>query len=349
MGILSSKTSENGLIFDPRKILGMQSASTASTTVTGGLMRFPPTLRPTLILGASGRIGGLLRHQWASAAADLRWQRRARPEGAEAGAQGWHVLDPMADPDALAEAARGAAAILCLAGPVPGGAAGRELSARQLVQHRDLALAALEAAAHVRDAGAGAPRVLLASSAAVYGTASGPLQEDTPLAPLAPYGLAKAEMEQAARARAAELGLGVTLLRIGNIAGIDAILGGWQPGFCLDQFADGQTPRRSYIGPRTLADVLATLICCPDLPQVLNIAQPGLVAMGDLLQAAGLEFARRPAPAQAIAEVQLDVTRLIGLLAAQPVPAADLPARLPVATAAELVAEARALDLLPNS
>lgn len=99
-------------------------------------MRFLPTLRPTLILGASGRIGGLLRHQWASAAADLRWQRRARPEGAEAGAQGWHVLDPLADPDALAEAARGAAAILCLAGPVPGGAAGRELSARQLVQDR---------------------------------------------------------------------------------------------------------------------------------------------------------------------------------------------------------------------
>ncbi|AUQ64833.1 NAD-dependent epimerase/dehydratase family protein [Phaeobacter inhibens] len=316
-------------------------------------MRFPPTLRPALILGGSGRIGGILRHQWASAGADLRWQRRARPDGAETEVQGWHVFDPLADPEALAEAARGAAAILCLAGPVPGGAAGHDLSARQLVQHRDLALAALEAAAHVRDAGAGtrtgAPRVLLASSAAVYGAAPGSLSEDTPLAPVAPYGVTKAEMEQAAQARAAELGLGVTLLRIGNIAGIDAILGGWQPGFCLDQFADGQTPRRSYIGPRTLADVLATLIRCPDLPQVLNIAQPGLVAMGDLLQAAGLEFARRPAPAQAIAEVQLDVTRLIGLLAAQPVPAADLPACLPVATAADLVAEARVLDLLPNS
>ncbi|APG49368.1 NAD-dependent epimerase/dehydratase family protein [Phaeobacter porticola] len=320
-------------------------------------MRFPPTLRPALILGASGRIGGILRHQWASAGADLRWQRRARPDGAETEVQGWHVFDPLADPEALAEAARGAAAILCLAGPVPGGAAGHDLSARQLVQHRDLALAALEAAAHVRDAGAGAgvetgtgaPRVLLASSAAVYGAAPGSLSEDTPLAPVAPYGAAKAEMEQAAQARAAELGLEITLFRIGNIAGLDAILGGWRAGFCLDQLANGQTPRRSYIGPRTLAEVLAALLRCPDLPQVLNIAQPGAVAMGDLLQAAGLEFARRPAPAQAIAEVQLDVARLIGLLAAQPVPAADLPARLPVATAADLVAEVRALDLLPNA
>ncbi|ATG38059.1 putative NAD dependent epimerase/dehydratase (plasmid) [Phaeobacter piscinae] len=316
-------------------------------------MRFPPTLRPILILGASGRIGGILRHQWASAGADLRWQRRARPDGAEPVAAGWHVFDPLADPEALAAAARGAAAILCLAGPVPGGAAGRDLSAHQLMQHRDLAMATLEAAARVRDAetgaGTGAPRLLLASSAAVYGAAPGPLSEDIPLAPMAPYGVAKAEMEQAAQARAAELGLEISLLRIGNIAGIDAILGGWRAGFCLDQFADGQTPRRSYIGPGTLAEVLASLIQCPDLPQVLNIAQPGAVAMGDLLQAAGLDCARKPAPAQAIAEVRLDVTRLIGLLAAQPVPAADLPARLPVATAADLVAEARALTLLPQS
>ncbi|ATF20753.1 NAD-dependent epimerase/dehydratase family protein [Phaeobacter gallaeciensis] len=303
-------------------------------------MRFPPRLRPILILGASGRIGGILRRQWDSAGADLRWQRRAWPDGAGSDAQAWHVFDPLADPEALAEAAQGAAAILCLAGPVPGGAAGRDLSARQLVQHRDLALATLEAAARVRDAETGAPRVLLASSAAVYGAAPGPLSEDIPLAPLAPYGVAKAEMEQAAQARAAELGLKITLLRIGNIAGLDAILGGWRAGFCLDQFADGQTPRRSYIGPRTLAEVLASLIRCPDLPQVLNIAQPGAVAMGDLLQAAGLQFARRPAPAQAIAEVQLDVTRLIGLLA-------DQPTALPAASPQDLVAEARALALLP--
>ncbi|ATG45987.1 Nucleoside-diphosphate-sugar epimerase (plasmid) [Phaeobacter piscinae] len=305
-------------------------------------MRFPPTLRPILILGASGRIGGILRHQWASAGADLRWQRRARPDGAEPDAEGWHVFDPLADPEVLAAAARGTAAILCLAGPVPGGAAGRDLSARQLMQHRDLALATLEAAARVRDAETGAPRLLLASSAAVYGVAPGPLSEDIPLAPVAPYGVAKAEMEQAAQARAAELGLEISLLRIGNIAGIDAILGGWRAGFCLDQFADGQTPRRSYIGPRTLAEVLATLIQCPDLPQVLNIAQPGAVAMGDLLQAAGLDCARRPAPAQAIAEVQLDVTRLIGLLA-------DQLAALPAASPQDLVAEARALTLLPQS
>ncbi|MEK0165822.1 NAD-dependent epimerase/dehydratase family protein [Phaeobacter sp. A36a-5a] len=318
-------------------------------------MRFPPilipALAPVLIMGASGRIGGLLRSQWSGPEQGLRWQRRRPPVGTGPDGRGWHVFEPLAEPEALLQAAVGCAAILCLAGPVPGGTAGGDLRAGQLVQHRDLALAALEASARARDAGAGAgaPRVLLASSAAVYGATPGPLREDTPLAPLAPYGVAKAEMEQAACARATELGLDVTLLRIGNIAGFDAILGGWRAGFRLDQFADGQTPRRSYIGPRTLAEVLAALIASPALPQVLNIAQPGLVAMGDLLQAAGLEFARRPAPGDAIAEVQLDVSRLIGLLTPEPAPAADLPACLPVATATDLVAEARGLGLLSPS
>ncbi|MFS4583689.1 NAD-dependent epimerase/dehydratase family protein [Phaeobacter sp. C3_T13_0] len=313
------------------------------------MMRFPPIL----ILGASGRIGGLLRMCWDGAGQDLRWQCR-RVQGADRTdqpGQGWHVFDPLADPAALQQVARGAAATLCLAGPVPGGGAGRDLSAGQFAQHKDLALAVLDAAARARDDGPAAlpGRVLLASSAAVYGVTPGPLHEDTPLAPVAPYGVAKAEMEQAATTRATELGLEVTLLRIGNIAGLDAILGGWRPGFSLDEWADGRTPRRSYIGPRTLADVLATLVCTADLPQVLNIAQPGLVSMGGLLQAAALDFGRRPAPDHAIAEVQLDVARLIGLLAAQPSPAAGLPLSLPLATSADLVNEARQLDLLPNS
>lgn len=148
-----------------------------------------------------------------------------------------------------------------------------------------LALAAVRAGAK-----AGVP-VLLSSSAAVYGNQTGVLDETCPLAPLNAYGQAKARMEREAQALAQNLGARVTSLRIGNIAGVDAILGGWRAGFALDRFADGATPRRSYIGAVTLARVLGDLARCSvggrDLPDVLNVAAPGMIEMGALLDAAG--------------------------------------------------------------
>ena len=117
-------------------------------------------------------------------------------------------------------------------------------------------------------------------------------------------------MERQGARLAAELGVRVSSLRIGNIAGLDAILGGWRPGFQLDRFPDGRTPRRSYIGVETLARVLGDLAAAPDLPAVLNVAAPGAVEMGALLEAAGLGWTARPAPATAIAEVRLGVQAL---------------------------------------
>ena len=55
-----------------------------------------------------------------------------------------------------------------------------------------------------------------------------------------------------------------------------------------------------------LAQVLAALVQHRGLPEVLNLAQPGPVAMGDLLRAAGLDFSLRPAPDSAIPEVALE-------------------------------------------
>ncbi len=153
-------------------------------------------------------------------------------------------------------------------------------------------------------------RVLLASSAAVYGSEQGLLREDRALAPLSDYGRAKAEMEAEGARLGQVLGVAVTALRIGNIAGLDAILGGWRPGFVLDWFADGRTPRRSYIGVSTLARVLERLVRTSDLPPVLNVAAPGMVEMGALLDAAGLAWTPRPAEEGAIPEVALDVARL---------------------------------------
>ncbi|WP_424980018.1 NAD-dependent epimerase/dehydratase family protein [Leisingera sp. S232] len=294
-----------------------------------------------LVLGATGRIGQLLQlcppadlspglSAGPSAGLALRLQARrgAADRWAENGLGDWRVFDPLAEPAALARAADGAHAILCLAGPVPGRGAGR--GAGDMADHIRLGEAAVRAAA---GAGAGC-RVLLASSAAVYGARSGLLAEETPLQPANAYGEAKAEMEARAAALAAELAVPACALRIGNIAGFDAALGGWQPGFTLDRFPDGSTPRRSYIGVQCLAQVLAALLMAPELPPVLNIAQPGTVEMGALLQAAGKPFALRPAPPAAIPEVALDVSRLQMLLAA----------RLAAADAAAMAAEWAALE-----
>jgi len=268
-----------------------------------------------LVLGASGRLGAMLRRVWP--AGQGLWQARAGPEsGSGQGGADWLRLDPLAEPAALADAAGRAEAILCLAGVTPAAAA----RGADMGDNIALGLAAVRAGAKGDD-GVGVP-VLLASSAAVYGAQGGLLSEDAPPAPVSAYGRAKAEMEARAADLAAGLGVAVTSLRIGNVAGADVLLGGWRAGFALDRFADGRTPRRSYIGPATLARVLGDLaaraVLRRDLPGALNIAAPGAVEMGALLDAAGLAWAPRPAPAGAIPEVALDVTALAGLVALAP-------------------------------
>ncbi|SEG19474.1 Nucleoside-diphosphate-sugar epimerase [Jhaorihella thermophila] len=259
----------------------------------GRAMHFPRIL----VLGATGRIGAILRRLWLRSGArtgdHVLWQARAARHG------NWAVFDPR-DPDAVARAARGCDTILCLAGVTPTRAA----RGAAMADNVRLGLAA------VRGGAAAGARVLLASSAAVYGGGQGLLAETVPPAPLSDYGRAKAEMEHRAIALGAELGVSVTCLRIGNVAGADAILGDWRPGFRLDRFADGRTPRRSYVGPATLARVLKDLAAASDLPPVLNVAAPGSVEMGALLDAAGLAWTPRPAPEDAIARVQLDVSAL---------------------------------------
>ena len=250
-----------------------------------------------LVLGASGRIGGILRRFWSHES--VAWQRRAGP------APGWAIFDPLAEPDALARAASGCHAILCLAGVVPG-QVGR---GGNLGDNTTLAKAAVRAGA------ASGASVFLASSAAVYGAAKGVLAENMAPTPVSDYGRAKVAMERRGAALAAELGVRVCALRIGNIAGVDAILGGWRPGFQLDQFGDGRTPRRSYIGVKTLARILGDLVLgdlmlVEDLPPALNIAAPGVVEMGALLDAAGLAWTPRPAGQAAIEQVCLSTRAL---------------------------------------
>lgn len=276
------------------------------------------------VLGATGRIGQVLQYCWNSAGnREILWQAR-RPQPADD--RNWVVLDPLSDPDALAAATRGRDAVLCLSGITNDRCAAD--GAADLGDNARLALAAIRAVA-----GTGA-RVLLASSAAVYGNQPGPLSETTALCPANAYGRAKAEMEAQAAALGAELGVPVTSLRIGNIAGLDAILGGWRTGFELDVFDDGRSPRRSYIGVQSLARALTAVLRAPRLPGTLNIAAPGMIEMGELLDAAGLHWTPRPAPGSAIATVQLDVTALSRI---SPLPAV-------ASGPGQMVAEWRALE-----
>lgn len=287
----------------------------------------PPRL---LVVGGTGRLGRLLRGAWAQRAPGLTpvWQSRQ----AETPARGaWITFDPLNDPAAFAAAAQAADAVLMLAGVTAG-------SAAELAQNTDLALAALRAAA-------GRP-VLLASSAAVYGAGAPPdpargWSETDPIAPAAPYGAAKAAMEAACAGAP-----GLTVLRIGNVAGADALLGRAAPdgGRRLDIFPDGRVARRSYLGPQALARAIAGLARLAAggiaLPGTLNLALPGVVGMADLLAADGQGWEPVPAPAAAIAEVRLDVTRAVdlGVIADAPARAtaivADLRALAPVEAAA---------------
>lgn len=271
-----------------------------------------PAIGP-LILGANGEIGRSLARVWAMAAPGAGpglWQHRpgavAPPD---VPTSSWDILTEA--PPALPA---GLSGIVVLAGVTSGDAAALALNTR-------LAEAALALArAH------GIGRVLLASSQAVYGAHPGPAQENSLCAPLSAYGAAKLAMEQAL-AGAPE----VTALRIGNYAGSGALFRAARKGpVSLDQFPDGRSPLRSYIGPVSLARVLAALLAHPGtLPPVLNVALPGGVEMAALLQAAALPFTFRPAPSTALPEAVMDVTRLGKVLP------------LATATAALLIREAQ--------
>jgi nucleoside-diphosphate-sugar epimerase len=210
----------------------------------------------------------------------------------------WDLLDPV--PAAL-HAAGPFDAMIALAGVVPRGGA-------DLTLNTALGAGAVRAAAVL-----GIPAVLLASSSAVYGTAleRGYREDDTP-APLNAYGAAKLEMERACARLALEASVACCALRIGNVAGADALLlngAALRDGAALklDRFADGLTPLRSYIGPLTLGDVLLTLVRAGiALPPCLNIAAPVPVHMAALAQAADFPVDLVAAQGRAHQNVTLD-------------------------------------------
>ncbi|GGH54126.1 sugar nucleotide-binding protein [Frigidibacter albus] len=302
------------------------------------------------VLGAGGRVGSLLQRSGAMPGA--LWLSRRGGEGVEP----W---DPLAEP--APKTLQGVEVMICLAGAT----VGPDLSA-----NTRLALVAVDAAA-----AAGIGHVFIASSIAVYGSEGTPWREDAPLRPQSGYGRAKVDMEAALRAApakgaewkgagaAASLALGgaqgaakgrvalqvrpgsgvpqVSVLRMGNVVGADALsaaIAGGQP-VMLDLCPGGGSPMRSVIGPVTLGRALMSLAARAGsgagLASVLNLAQPGPVAMAALCVAAGREFGWRAATPQTLALAALDTGAVEAIV---PLPAAD---------PAALIAEWRAAGGLP--
>ncbi|MCB1397027.1 MAG: NAD-dependent epimerase/dehydratase family protein [Rhodobacteraceae bacterium] len=246
-----------------------------------------------LIVGAGGRVGRLLVPALRLLGAGLVLTRRgAGPLMSEMTELQWSPLD---DPEALPGllGAVRPAAMLVLAGTTPS-------TGQDMGLNVTLGQACLHAA---RTAGIG--RVLLASSSAVYGVGrEAPWHEDDAVDPPSAYGRAKLEMERTCA------GSDVCALRIGNVAGADALLTNPARPLLLDRFPDGGTPERSYIGPQSLARVLRVLARSPALPPVLNIGAPRPVTMGALARAADLPVTLREAPPTATARLVLDCARL---------------------------------------
>lgn len=259
-------------------------------------------VRPLVVTGAGGRIGRLLRQLWPGPAL---WLSRAE----------WDVLGV---PPELPQGA----VILDLAGVTRG----------------DFTLNPRLAAGIGRAAQTAGAKVIHLSSAAVYPGGPGEMDEATPIAPPSAYGASKQQAEGILR----HLCPDATILRLCNVAGIDAVLGPRPIGqaILLDPVPGGiRGPVRSYIGPVVLADALWALCCAgaqdAPLPLVMNLCQPGEIAMAELMDAAGLEWTFGPPRPGVVARVVLSTARQSAHLV------------LPTATAETLLADLRHLGGWP--
>ena len=282
----------------------------------------PDRAAGVLVTGASGRVGRALQAIWPDkrvGGMPILWHGRRAGPGVDLA---WDIGagPPVTLPRGLI--------ILHLAGRTTG-------SPQDLDDNRR----SVEALCQAANA-SGAAHVFLMSSAAVYAPGPHLIPETQPPAPLSPYGQAKLAAE---RATAALNGPGLTILRLANLAGADALLGNVRADIptILDP-VPGQPggPQRSYIGPRVLGSVLQALIelvaAGQALPGVINLAQPGVMAMADLLTARGQTWSFGPARSGVVGRFVLATTLLQSLVP------------VPMATAAGLVADMDSLRGWPR-
>lgn len=255
-----------------------------------------------VLMGASGRIGRMLMRHWGLVPPDS-LQILAQHRGVGPGLQ-WSPLDgpkPLID---LALEQGGIQGLIVLSGITP--------SSKGDLSTNGAIVQAAVAAAHA----AGIKRLLVASSSAVYSTGNEmPQTEYAPTLPVNDYGRAKLFSEGVCD-RAWEAGVDICSLRIGNVAGADALLLNAECATAaaplqLDRFSDGRGPQRSYIGPSTLADVFETLAChSGPLPIRLNIAAPNPVSMESLVSEAHAPWHFVRPSSTAYQTITLDCSRL---------------------------------------
>jgi nucleoside-diphosphate-sugar epimerase len=271
-----------------------------------------------IFLGASGRIGQLLQSVYSQdtiPSIDIKWQYR-HPQS---NLRDIIVWPDFSDPTPVVDYARsvgGIDGLFVFSSPAAG-------ADRQTPQALSLNITLVEQVIQAAKF-AQIPRVIVASSSAVYGVGKGSaFSEQDTLSPANPYGQAKSEMEKRCTALAQELGVELCLLRLGNIAGADALLGAGlmrshnNGPVSLDIFPDGCGPQRSYIGPQSLLTVLCDLAAFSDtLPLVLNVAAQNPVSMNAILDAAGIPWIARYVAASGAQNIILDCQKLARLLPA---------------------------------
>ncbi|MCS7039554.1 MAG: NAD-dependent epimerase/dehydratase family protein [Anaerolineae bacterium] len=163
-----------------------------------------------LVTGAGGYIASwLIPALQAQGHEVVGYSRHARPDPPLAR---W-VEGDIADLPRLTAAAQGCEAVIHLAVQPQ-----YRSEADPVTDLRVNALGTLTALLAARDAGSG--RFLLASSAAVYGAATGCVKETAPLRPLTPYGAGKAAAELYAGLFARRYGLGTVILRLFQVYGL---------------------------------------------------------------------------------------------------------------------------------
>ena len=132
-----------------------------------------------------------------------------------------------------------------------------------------------------------ASRFLFFSSSAVYGPGIA-MHEFDILKPTSPYGEAKIACEFLLKSHKRDIE--ISCLRVANIAGADALMSKFvEPAsrhniVTLSIFPNGKGPARSYITPKSLTEVLVSLIRKKSqLPFLLNVATIKRIEMRDCL------------------------------------------------------------------
>ncbi len=155
---------------------------------------------------------------------------------------------------------------------------------------------------------AGVERVVLASSAAVYGRPQRlPLREDSPLQPLSPYASAKIANEMDARVFT-HMGLPVVALRLFNVYGprqrpdnpyaavIVAFLHRWARGLAPQVYGNG-TQTRDFIFVTDVVEAFWRAAQAPRAPgEVFNICRGRGVSLLELLETMRPLFPQVPEP-----------------------------------------------------